>query len=76
MRSGPVGEMSLRDEDGFDPDELAPWEQADGRGTVAVSRWEPIPLDRVLNGEAVTPTPAVFERADGIRLLYPGASMR
>lgn len=52
----------------FDPEELAPGEIH----PVSISRWEPIDLDPVLRGEAITPAPTVFERSDGIRLLYPG----
>jgi len=39
---------------------------------VSVSRWEPVDLAAVLRGEQVTLAPTVFERSDGIRLLYPG----
>ena len=46
------------------------WVDRDER--IGVSRWEPIDLGPVLRGEVVTSPPTVFERADGIRLLYPG----
>jgi len=36
------------------------------------SLWDPVDLDAVLAGDRATPRPTVLERADGIRLLYPG----
>ena len=66
--------MSPQPRQDFDPAEPAPWEEADQRALelLSVTRWEPIDLGPVLRGEAVTPAPAVFERSDGVRLLYPG----
>ncbi len=55
--------------EGFDVAELAPWEVP---AALPVSRWEPVDLGPVLRGESVTPAPTVFQRSDGIRLLYPG----
>jgi hypothetical protein len=53
-------------------DKAPAWEPPEERAPlVSVSRWEPIDLNPVLRGEQVTPPPAVFERADGIKLLYP-----
>jgi hypothetical protein len=37
---------------------------------ISVSRWEPIDLGPVLRGGQVTQPPTVFERVDGVRLLY------
>jgi hypothetical protein len=71
MRAGAVVTLSPEPHPDFDPDELAPYEMAEGRG-VTVSRWEPIDLEPVLRGEIVIPPPAVFERTDGVLLLYPG----
>jgi hypothetical protein len=56
----------------FDVDEVPPWEAEQIMPAPSVSRWEPIDLAAVLRGEQVTPAPSVFERSDGIRLLYPG----
>jgi hypothetical protein len=64
--------MSPLPHPGFDLDEPAPWELGGESGAITVSRWEPIDLGAVLRGEQVTPAPTVFERSDGIRLLYPG----
>ena len=52
-------------------DEAPAWEPPEEHVAVSVSQWEPIDLDPVLRGEQVTPPPSVFERVDGIRLLYP-----
>lgn len=51
-----------------------PWVPAEERAAAAptVSSWEAIDLTPVLNGERVTPAPAVFARCDDVKLLYPG----
>ena len=56
--------LSKRQEPAWVPDEEV--------AAISVSRWEPVNLNPVLRGEQVTPPPTVFERSDGIRLLYPG----
>jgi hypothetical protein len=39
---------------------------------IRVSSWEPVDIDSVLRGERVTLPPAVLERSDGVKLIYPG----
>ena len=39
---------------------------------LVLSTWEPVDLGPILRGEKVTPSPTVFARDDGVRLLYPG----
>jgi hypothetical protein len=68
----PVRAVTPLPRPGFDLDEAPPWDLPEDLPGISVSRWEPIDLEPVLRGEQVTPPPTVFERCDGIRLLYPG----